>query len=169
MRGAAQHSFSGGHRISLLPSTHRLRPPPPKLHRPLPHAPPPPPSTHTSSHLLPSLPLLPSTHRLRPPPPKTPSSPSTCPPSSSLPTHTSSPLLPSSLPLLPLHPQVEAPTCQDSIVPFRMPAPSPSEPFPSVPVQLYCRARPWFQIVVFDVHTLEEVGSQLRFPYTISR
>lgn len=64
---------------------------------------------------------------------------------------------------------VEAPSSHDSIVPFHMPAPSLSEPFPSVPVQLYCRARPWFQIVVFDIHTLEEVGSQLRFPYTISK
>lgn len=36
-------------------------------------------------------------------------------------------------------------------------------------MQLYCRSRPWFQIVVLDVTSLEEVGAKYGFSFTIHR
>eukprot|EP00955_Chlamydomonas_euryale_P043622 352650-Chlamydomonas_euryale.AAC.3 len=38
-----------------------------------------------------------------------------------------------------------------------------------LPVQLYCRARPWFQILVYDMHSLEELGGSYGFPFSITR
>ncbi|KAG1656836.1 hypothetical protein FOA52_006291 [Chlamydomonas sp. UWO 241] len=38
-----------------------------------------------------------------------------------------------------------------------------------LPVQLYCRARPWFQILVYDIHTLEELGGSRGFRFAIHR
>eukprot|EP00198_Chlamydomonas_reinhardtii_P008888 XP_001698225.1 flagellar associated protein [Chlamydomonas reinhardtii] len=37
------------------------------------------------------------------------------------------------------------------------------------PVQLYCRARPWFHIAVYDVESLEEVGTRYGLFFTIER
>ena len=38
-----------------------------------------------------------------------------------------------------------------------------------IPVQMYCRARPWFQILVYDEVTGEEVGASLDLPFQIYR
>lgn len=35
--------------------------------------------------------------------------------------------------------------------------------------QLYCRARPWFHIAVYDVESLEEVGTRYGLFFTIER
>lgn len=37
------------------------------------------------------------------------------------------------------------------------------------PVQLYCRARPWFQLLVYDIDSLTEVGQSYGFNYEINR
>lgn len=38
-----------------------------------------------------------------------------------------------------------------------------------LPMQLYCRARPWFQIVVCDLETMSEIGCNNSLPYQIHR
>ncbi|GAX81428.1 hypothetical protein CEUSTIGMA_g8858.t1 [Chlamydomonas eustigma] len=78
--------------------------------------------------------------------------------------------------------QAEVNQAQDSIVPLTMPHLDDSFKKPDnggngratdinirFPVQLYCRARPWFQIVVYDIPTLSEVGTQFGFQFTIYR
>lgn len=37
------------------------------------------------------------------------------------------------------------------------------------PVQLYCRARPWFQLLIYDVDSLTEIGQQFGFNYDVQR
>ncbi|KAL6755881.1 hypothetical protein V8C86DRAFT_160826 [Haematococcus lacustris] len=68
---------------------------------------------------------------------------------------------------------------QDSLVPLTMPDVDPDfmaprvegSPLPQVnhPVQLYCRARPWFQLCVYDMGSMEEVGSEYGLEVIIQR
>ncbi|EFJ46635.1 hypothetical protein VOLCADRAFT_92800 [Volvox carteri f. nagariensis] len=67
---------------------------------------------------------------------------------------------------------------QNAVVPFTMHAADESFIHPrdgtvmrntNYPVQLYCRARPWFQIAVYDMATLEEVGASHGLSFTIER
>ncbi|GLI69504.1 hypothetical protein VaNZ11_014138 [Volvox africanus] len=67
---------------------------------------------------------------------------------------------------------------QNAVVPFTMHAADESFIHPrdgtvmratKYPVQLYCRARPWFQIAVYDMATLEEVGTSHALTFTIER
>ncbi|GLC52223.1 hypothetical protein PLESTB_000596700 [Pleodorina starrii] len=67
---------------------------------------------------------------------------------------------------------------QNAVVPFTMHQADESFIHPrdgsvlrptKFPVQLYCRARPWFQIAVYDMATLEEVGASHSLTFKIER
>ncbi|KAG2441658.1 hypothetical protein HXX76_003276 [Chlamydomonas incerta] len=67
---------------------------------------------------------------------------------------------------------------QNAVVPFTMQNTDDSFIHPrdgtilrptQFPVQLYCRARPWFHIAVYDVESLEEVGTRYGLFFTIER